>query len=149
MKKIEIDGLDLESLNVAWDIAKMIVKNSIVEYGDLYNVFLTNNKIEIFNNYSAAEAIAVINRYKNKTNFKAGDIVVGPNGEAALVTKIKDFNHICLLWPDGSVCIDNSRFWVKREESSFYGEVLDEIIYAKPLVMGEINEQNNDTHDTN
>lgn len=84
-----------KGLNDAWELAKKIVSNpgeGGFSVKELINIFETSLMKNVFNEYSAQEAIEIIEAYeKEQAEIKVGDVVENINtGEAIVLEMRKD-----------------------------------------------------------
>lgn len=113
----------------AWNLARRILKVSDPE--ELRAMFGQTSEVEIIINETIDKCIQDVAAYDTKDQIKEGDIVIGKAGEAALCTRIKDEDHIYLLWPDGTSCLDKKYYWTRDKKASWYGDLMDEIEHTK------------------
>ena len=103
-KIILMDKTYEDGLKDAWELAKKILKNRKPdEICELFNCLGVTSTHEIFENLTAAEALAKIEAYeKEKSEIKVGDVVEYKNTLKAVVTRIENCEEVYVLWGDGS-----------------------------------------------
>lgn len=84
-----------EGLNDAWELAKKIVSNpgeGGFSVKELINIFETSLMKNVFNEYSAQEAIEIIEAYeKEQAEIKVGDVVTAYSTEGIVTKCNEDF----------------------------------------------------------
>lgn len=116
--KMRVDGAYEKGLNDAWEcVRKIVTFRTPEEWDSFYDFMEVANYINIFEKYSASEAIVKINEYEEKQKhaddeIKVGDIVesiYGTNiGKKYLVTHVISKNYIGVASHDGEVGFINS-----------------------------------------